>query len=166
MRFSINGVKGLSIYEYDEGIKDLLYQFKGCFDIELAPVFLYQFIKELRFMYKGYVIIPAPSYRLDDERRGFNHVEEIFKQLNLQIFKLVYKIAPFKQAEQSSKMRSHISRYLVSQNMEKIRGKKVLIVDDVATTGSTMISMINLIRKGEPQDIKILVMSKRLLNEY
>ena len=39
-------------------------------------------------------------------------------------------------------------------------GKKVLIVDDVFTTGSTVNAMIDLIKPKNPKKIKILVMSK------
>ena len=35
-KFMVDDVKGLYLYNYDEQIQNVLYQFKGCFDYELA----------------------------------------------------------------------------------------------------------------------------------
>ena len=43
--------------------------------------------------------------------------------------------------------------------------KKVLLVDDVITTGASMKAAINLIQKCQPKILKILVISKRELTE-
>ena len=162
-KFEINGYKGLAIYDYDDEIKSLLYQFKGCYDYELKDVFFYRYFKELSIYYKGYIVVPAPSYHIDDDNRGFNHVEEIYKSFNLKIIDCVKKISPHKQAGLKKKQRLEIEHHLIIENPEQLRGEKVLIVDDVMTTGSTLKAMIDLIKKGEPKKIKIVVMSKRVV---
>ena len=161
INFEIEGVKGLSIYEYDDNIKNLLYLFKGCYDVELANVFLYRFKKELNMLYKGYVLVPAASYHEDDEKRGFKHIIKMFENINLPFAEVIKKISPFKQAEHNKKERKEIRNHLIIENKEWLRDKKVLIVDDVCTTGSTIKSMIELIKTANPKKIKILVMSKR-----
>ena len=161
IRFDVEGIKGLAVYEYDDNIKSLLYQFKGCYDIELSPIFFNRFKRELKLMYSGYVIVPAPSYIEDDEKRGFKHVVEMFKIINLPIVEVFKKISPFKQAEHTRRSRAEISKHLEIVNKEKVNNKKVLIVDDVCTTGSTLKALIRLVREANPKDIKILVMSKR-----
>ncbi len=163
MKFEIDGVEGLAIYEYDDNIKSLLYQFKGCFDIELAPVFFNRFKNELHYMYKGYTLIPAPSYGLDDEKRGFRHIEEMFECINLPIVYAIIKEKPFKQAKNTRSIRKLIKNYLVLKHPEEIRGKKILIVDDVSTTGATMKAMIRLVKSAKPKTVKALVMSKRIM---
>ena len=72
--FDVDGYKALSIYDYDEKIQALLYQFKGCYDIELADVFIGRYSRELHIKYLGYVVVPIPSYYQEDEAREFNHV--------------------------------------------------------------------------------------------
>ncbi len=42
IEFKINNVKGIAIYEYDDNIRELIYQFKGCYDIEQGGLFLEQ----------------------------------------------------------------------------------------------------------------------------
>ena len=49
-KFSLDGINGLAIYNYDENMKNLIYKFKGCYDYELKDVFLTRYLPYLRFM--------------------------------------------------------------------------------------------------------------------
>ena len=160
INFSINNVKGLAIYEYDENIKDLIYKYKGCYDYELKDVFLSRYINYLRIMYRGYVIVPAPSYHLDDERRGFNHVVEIFKALKLKIMPIITKTKQHKQSDHSAKGRMDITNVLSIDENANLKDKNILLVDDIFTTGSTLFSCIELLKPFHPKKIEILVIAK------
>ena len=160
IKFDIDGIKALSIYDYDEKIQSLLYQFKGCFDIELRDVFLARYSRELRIKYYGYVVVPIPSYEEDDEIREFNHVVEIFKILNLQMLFLLKKTKRVKQATSGVKARRDISKYMELIDRPDLFNKKILLVDDVYTTGSTMKAAIDLVKQLHPKKIKVLVISK------
>ena len=159
-RFSVERYQALAIYEYDETIKEMLYKFKGCYDFELKDVFLSRYIKYLRIKYHGYVVITAPSYHIDDEKRGFNHVIEIYKALNLKIMPIIHKIKPHKQSDHTSKGRLDICEVLSIDENVSLKGKNVLLVDDVYTTGSTIFSCLQLIKKLHPKNIQILVLAK------
>ena len=161
LKFRVAGVNGLAIYKYDDNIKSLLYQFKGCYDIELAPIFMNNFKKELKAMFKGYIVVPAPSFNDDDKAREFNHVIEMFKFLNLPILHIVNKVSRYKQAENKKRARGQIIDHFSCEPLEEIKNKKLLIVDDVMTTGSTLKAMVGLLLPGHPKTIKILVMAKR-----
>lgn len=106
-------------------------------------------------------MVPAPSHKDADAERGFNHVVEIFRTLKLEMNRCIHKTERVKQADLSSEERQKISKVLVIDNID-FSGKKVLIVDDVFTTGSTVKTMISLIRSKNPKDIKVLVMSKTI----
>lgn len=158
--FTIEGYKGIAIYEYDERMRKLIYQFKGCYDIELGEIFLEQYIRMIKLRYKGYYVVHIPSYEIDDIRREFNHVKEAFKALNLPILDLISKIDEYKQSDQKAVDRPNIIKHLKVSDLEKVKNKKLLIVDDVVTTGSTLKSSIELLKKGMPKDIKILTIAK------
>lgn len=164
IKFDINGIKALSIYDYDEKIQSLIYQFKGCFDFALRDIFLNRYYRELTLKYFGYVMVLIPSFEDDDKEREFNHVEEIFRFLKLPILKLLRKTKRVKQATSNSKTRKDISKYLELISRPDLSNKKILIVDDVYTTGSTMKAAINLIQQLRPKKIKVLVISKTKLN--
>ena len=160
--FRVSGYKALAVYHYDEKIQSLIYQLKGCFDIEIADVFLSRYKDELNLMFHNYVMIPVPSYYKNDLKREFNHVVKIFKILKLPMLKILRKIKGVKQANSTSKQRKDISKYLTIKNTD-LSGKKVLIVDDVYTTGSTMKAAIKLVEKLHPKTIKVLVISKTII---
>lgn len=166
IHFKVDKYNATSFYDYDGDIKSLLYQLKGCFDYELGQTFLDRYFIEMRLKYLDFILIPIPSYYLDDEKRGFNHVEEIFRPMKLKMMKVIEKTEHFKQADHNKKERGEISKYLSIVGNPDIKGKKVLIVDDVYTTGSTMKAAIKLIEKLHPKKIEILVMAKTIDKKY
>ena len=161
-KFNVDGYKGIAIYDYDETIKAYLYQFKGCFDIELADIFLEPYYFGLRLMFDGFTMIPVPSYLEDDKERGFNHVVTIFSKIKLPMVDALIKTSHFKQANNTGKERKNIKDYLKIKELAFLKGKKILIVDDVYTTGSTMKACIELVETLHPKEIRILVMSKTI----
>ena len=165
-RFKINGYKATAIYDYSSFIKNLVYLYKGCFDYELNEVFLNLFFKEIKLKYKGYKIIPIPSYIKDDEQRGFNHVVEAFKSLGLESLQIITKTAHHKQADRGFAERHEINKYLVLNSNVSLEKQRVLIVDDIYTTGSTMRAVINLVEKLNPKEIRVLVLAKTRDKDY
>ena len=160
INFKLDGIKGLAIYEYDQTIKELLFKFKGCYDIELKDVFLDRYINYLRLKYYGFEMVPIPSYYLDDQTRGFNHVKNIFNRLKLPMLKIIKKTKKEKQANKNKKEREQVIKILEAEGLEKVRNKKILLVDDVMTTGSSLRAALSLIKPGKPKKIEILVMAK------
>ena len=159
-KFFTCGYETLCIYDYDENIKKLLYQLKGCYDYELAIVFLEKYKRYLSIKYHGYILVPAPSYIEDDNNRGFNHVEEIFKCLRLPFAKLISKRMHYKQSDHKFKNREDVKWILELKEDRQMYGKKLLIVDDVYTSGSTAKTMVKLLEKLHPKEIKLLILSK------
>ena len=141
-------------------MRSLIFQYKGCYDIALSDIFMKQFVRELSILYKGYTVIPIPSYKSEDLKREFNHVIEIFAHLNNPIVPLIEKTENIKQSSLKKKDRKSISKYLKMSNLETVKNKKILLVDDIHTTGSTIEACINLVKAGEPKDIKVLVIAK------
>ena len=160
--FEVDEIKALSIFEYDEIFKNLIYQFKGCYDIELRTIFLGKYKREINMIFKGYIIIPAPSSEFENIKRGFNHVEEIFSILNLPLEKHFEKIGEFKQADHNFNERKNIKNYIKLSN-ENFDKKKYLLVDDIYTTGATMKTMISLLKDKGISNIKVLVLCKTKL---
>ena len=124
------------------------------------------FYKEIKLKYSGYTIIPIPSYIKDDERRGFNHVVESFKKLGLNVLPIIEKTAHHKQSDRTAEQRKEIGKYLVIKDKVNLEKTKVLIVDDIYTTGATMNAAVNLIERLNPKCIKILVLAKTNDKEY
>lgn len=160
IKFRVDNHKATSLYDYNPFIRKLIYQYKGCYDYELHQVFLDRYAKEIKLRYFDRVIIPIPSYQNEDEQRGFNHVVETFKSIGLNMLNILEKTEKHKQAISSFKQRKEVYKYLELKSYPDLNKKKVLIVDDVYTTGSTMKSAIHLIEKLNPKKIDVLVVAK------
>ena len=159
MRYwKVEGIEVCSLYFYNGKVRDLLYQFKGCGDIELAPIFLAYQAPLLRFLYRGYTLVPAPTFEEKNEPRGFNHVELMFAPLKLPIVKALRKLDDVKQANLHYDDRQKIGEHLALVPGVSLAGKKVLFVDDLFTTGATAKACCHLLREAHPSRLKILVM--------
>ena len=160
-KIKIDDINGIAIYSYNKTMEKLIFQFKGCFDVELKTIFLERHLSELRLMYKDYVIVPIPSHINSDKERGFNHVEEVFAELKLPIYPCLKKKYNFKQSDLSKREREKIINKLFIEKGELVKNKKVLLVDDVITTGSSLKAGINLLKKYFPKKIELLILCKK-----
>ena len=163
--FKIGNVKGISIYEYTDFIKELIYKFKGCYDYELKDVFLSRYLTYFRLKYHGFYIVCVPSYHIEDERRGFNHVKAIFESLKLKELSILKKKIPHKQSDQSSFGRHKINDVIDIDENILLKGKKILLVDDIMTTGSTLLTSIDLLKSKGAKTIEILVIAKTKMKQ-
>ena len=154
----IAGCRFYWLYRYNETIRSILYQFKGCGDYELKDVFLLHPKTFLQAKFRGYTMVPAPSFHERDEARGFNHVKALFSCLDLPTVDCLIKTENTKQADLRLEERKKIGRYIEMVGQPKLEGKKVLLVDDLLTTGSTIRACIKLLRKCRPKKIAVLTM--------
>jgi competence protein ComFC len=147
-----------ALYRYNEKIRSLLFQYKGCFDIELSDIFLCYQAPYLRLLYPGYTLVPAPSFLAKDEARGFNHVELMFKPLQLPFCHCLEKLDDVKQANNTYEERQHIGEHLRFKEGFSVQGKKILFVDDLFTTGATAKACCHLLEEHGAKKVQILVM--------
>ena len=166
LSFKVDGVSGISIYEYNDDLKGLIYQFKGCYDFELKDIFLDRFKWAIKARFYDYLAVPVPSYKDDDLIREFNHVEEAFGGLGIKYAKVIEKTKRIKQCDQHKNDRAKIGNFLRIVNGEQIYKKKILLVDDIFTTGSTIKACISLLKQYQPKKIKVLVLCKTTLKEH
>ncbi len=158
-RYKIKGISFMSVYDYHEEIRNILFLFKACGDIELAPVFLSEQSLLLQGIFHHYYLVKAPSYHTRDEKRGFSHVKEMFRVLNLPFIDCLEKTKDVKQADLNYAKRQQIGKCLTIDPSAKIAGKKILFVDDVVTSGATAIAAAKLLYKQGAKKVKVLSMA-------
>ena len=162
INFKIGTIRALAIYDYNETLKKLIYTFKGCYDYELKDVFLDRYKSYLRQIYHGYYVVPVPSSEVDDLKRGFNHVVEIFKTLNLPMLYVLKKVKRDKQSSKHKKDRLNVESILVGEKLDQISNRKILVVDDIYTTGSTIAKSLDILKKANPKKIEVLLIAKTI----
>ena len=72
-----------TFYDYDGIFRDLLLQYKECHDEALKDVFLYGLKEYIETAYHGYRLLLIPSTARKREERGFDHLKEMFRLVQL-----------------------------------------------------------------------------------
>lgn len=160
IRWKVGNVRCLALYEYGGDIKSTLYKFKGCGDYELYPVFFYFAAPYIKARYHDFYIVPTPSSQSHNDARGFNQVVAMCRDLRLKMLNPLSKFAESKQSDLSAKERQKVGKIIGWIPKVNVRDKKILLVDDVYTTGSTIKACIGLLQKHGARKIEVLVMSK------
>lgn len=154
------GVNIYYLYEYNETFRNSLFLLKGCGDFEIRHIFLDRVSNILKIMFRRHILVPAPSFHQRDATRGFNHVVSIFERLDLPFERCLVKTEDRKQADLGPAERSKIGDVLTIENGQKLVGKRILLVDDVFTTGSTIKACLELIRQFNPKRVDVLVLAR------
>lgn len=154
-----NNIKLYYFAEYEE-IKNIIYNIKYFGDVQSAQKFKYHF--ELFFENNCFdTITVAPTNIVRESIRGFNPSSIILKLVNIpyiDIFQTKYRE---KQAKLHQKRTIH-NVSIAKDRIEKIKNiKKLLIFDDIYTSGKTLNSLANCIRTVNPNiEIIFLTLAK------
>lgn len=149
------------LYYYNDFFKGLLFHYKGLYDYALRDAFLDDVKDILRDRYRDYLIALVPADPSGNAKRQFAGNEGIARTFSTHIFNGLYKKRPYKQTEQSFTGRSKIKDIIGLRGGGFLRHQKVLLFDDVITSGETMKSCIKLVGACEPECIEVLVLSSR-----
>lgn len=159
-RFKVNQYSCLSLYKYESPLSDWLIRYKQQNDICLSPLFLTPFKWMIKFLYPNYIIVPAPSTFSAIEKRGFSHMYEIAKTLDMPIYDILRKRDGYDQKGKNFQGRMKIRQNIYINDKIELKGRKILLLDDVFTTGATLISSFQQLEKLKPKKLKGLVIMK------
>lgn len=136
--YNIDGVYYHVLYEYDDYLEGLFFRFKEQRDINLAPLFLHLYRHKLYESMKSYNVCGMASSDKKYFQRSFIPLEEIFSCIGIDVNFPLYKRYDHKQSNQSKQDRSKINEIIFLKEKYPMNKKKVLLVDDVCTTGSSI----------------------------
>ena len=157
---SFEGFPIESFFDYGPVFKARIHQFKGFGDVVLGPTFLHQHAMYLKLKYHGFSFLSAPSHPFDIQQRGFHHLDEIVLSLGLPMVQAFYKNKHHRQAEQNAEGRKEI-QHVIERHPSVRLPRKILLFDDIMTTGETIRSMLKLLPSVEKNDVKILVLARK-----
>ena len=112
------------------------------------------------------LVLPVPMYAAKQRKRGYNQAEliarELSKNLNLicasEILVRIRKTTPMKELNDEERRKNVERAFLVKENVVKY--KKILLVDDIYTTGSTVNECCKIINEAKPNKIGVLTIAK------
>ena len=141
-----------AIFTYNQAMKDFFSRYKFDGDFLLRKVFASFLSRELK-RYKEYqfVIVPLSPERLLD--RGFNQVEGLVEAAGFSYLDLIEK-----REERASSSKSRSERLETELPFFVKSGvsipKKILLIDDIYTTGTTINRVKKLLEEAGAEDVK------------
>lgn len=156
--------------KYEGIIRDKLIEYKFNDKPHLYRMFYEILIKDKNAcdFFKGYdIIIPVPIHKKRKSLRGYNQSELIAKKLSdrfkmpMYIDVLKKQINTIPQSSLGKKARkSNAQNVYKVDNMQKIKNKNVVIVDDIYTTGATANECIKVLKDAGAYRVGIITIAK------
>ena len=155
------------IWDYNEEFKKLIFSYKYNRKKSLAELIARLIEQEFKFIIqkeKIDFIVSVPINKKRENERGYNQVDEILKQLNVNYVEI-------KRIKNTEKMHKLLNEKLREENIRgsfriesdfDFRNKKILLVDDIITTGATLKEIKNSILNNI--DEKNIINSKNRKN--
>lgn len=167
-RHSHEYTRGLSLWVYNKEIQKSIYNFKYNNKREYASFYVNELLRYHREKIIGWnaqCIIPVPIHKAKMRERGFNQAEllakELGKQLELPVNdKLIIRCketTPQKQLNSKERKNNLKKAFKISNNDVKL--KKVILVDDIYTTGATIDSISAVLKKAGVRDVYFVSIS-------
>lgn len=145
------------LYEYNEFLEGMIFQYKEGHDIALQEAFFHGVMKEINRKFRHYAIVVMPSSKEKLAERGFHPVKEMLKNCRLPVIEPFYKNENRKQSLQSIQNRAFISQVIKKKPGFILPKKRLLLIDDVCTSGATMECAYNLLQ-GHTYKMEALVL--------
>jgi ComF family protein len=159
------------LFEFEITIRILIHLLKYKRHLTLASYFAREAVKRFNLSHLSYdQIIPVPLFKTRRRERGYNQSEEIAHRLA----DLIH--VPVKSAHllriRSTSTQTRMSREEREQNVSgafkcdvNLKKHRILLIDDVITTGSTTEACLNILKTAGAQTVDVLVIAHPLENE-
>jgi ComF family protein len=154
---------------FDSPIQNALHTIKYRRNIGLADVLALQMVDFVRSLnWNLNMIIPAPLGKKRRKERGYNQVDLVARPLAYELG-LDYKPAALRKIRETrsqvgltiSQRQENVSQ-AYQANPSVVKRKTVLLMDDVATTGSTIAACADALILSGAQDVYVITIARAL----
>ncbi len=155
---------------YEGPIKKAIHSFKYQKKEYLAS-YLSLFLSDyfyINFRHNDFdIIVPVPLFRRQGKERGFNQslllAKYLSKEVSLPLFinnLIRIKDTPSQTSLSRKERLKNVSGAFSIRKKEVFKGKRVLLIDDVSTTGATVLACKRVLRKAGAKKVIALVLAK------
>lgn len=165
-----NFSKHLYIFRYEGIIRNKIIEYKfedkGYLYKMFAKIILSD-KKTCNFIKKYDVIIPVPISKKRKKKRGYNQSELVSNELAQKLNQDIWTDIIIKKKD--NKPQSELNKLERIKNVEdiyeinkpiEVKNKKVLLLDDIYTTGSTVNEIARKLKQNQTQEIGVITLAK------
>lgn len=160
----------LGFFEEESLLQKLIYAYKYNFvldSIKIFEILIHDFLK----IHQNYFdlvesVVPVPLHKRRYAERGFNQAEEIgnilARGLDLPLEKILIRKKSTKQQAKLQKQErmENIKEAFVVRQKSTLKGKHILLVDDVFTTGSTLDECARVLKESGVKSVKAFTLAR------
>jgi ComF family protein len=121
------------------------------------------------------IILPVPLHPFRLRSRGFNQAEVLAREIGKSLLPgmeipLSSALCRIRHTGSQMKKKKYQERFLNIQdsfrlkNPEEIAGRRILLIDDVATTGATLFECAKVLKEGGARKVSALVLARQEIN--
>lgn len=166
-----NFAKHLYVFKYEGIIKDKLLDFKfneKTYIYKAIVKFIIKNKKICRFLKSYDIIIPVPIHKKRKLERGYNQSALFARTIAKSVPNLKYiddvLVKTLNNRPQSTKNKIERQQNIIGaykmKNESKVLNKKILLLDDIYTTGSTVNECCKVLKQAKPKCIDIITIAK------
>lgn len=148
-------------FYYDSAFKEWLKRYKFMGDVRLAGTFAKQ-LQIIQQEFSDYQICPIPLATARLKERGFNQVIEMLRVAKIPYSQLLTRSdhsLPQSQKTRQERLKT-TQPFKLAVVPTIIKGKKVLLVDDVYTTGQTLFHAASCLLPHAPEKIRTFSLAR------
>jgi len=142
-----------------KGIKGLFYPLSGI---------LTKVLRKKRFWDNDWILVPVPLHKRRERWRGFNQTELIAKEIGLRLnlevnnnnlYRTRYTYPQVKLTRQQ-RLKNIVNAFQVKNNFSSDGCKKVILLDDVMTTGATLQECAKVLKESGASKVWAVVLAR------
>lgn len=163
-----------AVFKYDGVARDLILRFKHADRTDSAPAFARWMLRAARPLIEGAdLIAPVPLHRGRLMKRRYNQAALLARQLDRQsagvpgrfspdLLVRARKTPPQEGMGRAARKRNVRAAFALSEP-EAVRGRVVLLVDDVMTTGATVGECVRVLRQAGAAAVDVVTVARVVL---
>lgn len=159
----------LGIGYYNKTLKKLIIEFKGHKNFVAGNILVELIAMKLQDYDREYLLTYIPCNKHTIRTRGFNQCEYIARKLGSM---LGFSVIDSLYKNNSIKIQKHLSKQeridnlrgaFIVKNNKDIIGKKIIVIDDVMTTGATLNEARRVLLEAKAKEVIVLALARAKL---